>query len=193
MSGRSIQAGRLGCELARDLRLLRVEVRWSGTNKSGSFGGWRVEWTDGPTVPVMRAHVEERAERFPAVPVADLSYDRCRTNLTEAVALPLYVDSDRYWVDRLECPLLLSGYDYVDWPERADEIWQNRAKALLRYARRPITTASAVNVLGTQAQAGWDSALAWLDRLAAEQSDEAEASNVVDLASRRDSTPCRRD
>jgi hypothetical protein len=48
-----------------------------------------------------------------------------------------------------------------------------------------MTTAKAVKVLGVHAQAGWDSALAWLDRLAADQAAENEASNVVDLASWR--------
>ena len=107
-------------------------------------------------------------------------------DLAEVIALLLYVDRDRTWVPRVECPLLLSGYESVDWPERADEVWQNRARALVRYARHPMTTARAVNVLGTHARTGWEVALAWLDRLAAEQAAEVRASNVVDLASWRD-------
>jgi hypothetical protein len=186
MSARSTQAARLGYELATDLGLQRVEVQWSGEKKRGCFGGWRVEWTDGPTASRMRSLVGQRAAQFPAVPVADLGYDRCRTQLAEVVALLLYVDRDRSWVASVECPLLISGYDSVDWPERADEIWQCRARALLRYARHPITTAGAVNVLGTHARAGWDAALAWLDQLAAEHAAEVHASNVIDLASWRD-------
>lgn len=186
MSARTTQVCKFGYELAQDLGLRRVEIRWSGSKKRGSFGGWRVEWTDGPTVPRMKTLIEKRAGRFPAVPVADLGYDRCSTNLGEAIALLLYVDRDRSWVDRIECPLLLWGYDTIDSPEQADEVWQNRARALLRYARRPITTASAVNLLGRHARAGWDNALAWLDQLAVEEAAQAEASNVVELATWRD-------
>ena len=130
--------------------------------------------------------VEQRAAQFPAVPIADLGYDRCQTDLAEVIALLLYVDRDRAWVPHVECPLLLSGYESIDWPERADEVWQNRARVLLRYARHPMTTARAVNVLGMHARTGWDLALAWLDRLATEQAAEVKASNVVDLASWRD-------
>src|SRR5437660_6266115 len=119
MSARSMQVCKLGYELAQDLGLRRVEIRWSGTKQRGGFGGWRVEWTDGPTVPRMKTLIEKRAGRFPSVPVADLGYDRCSTNLGEAIALLLYVDRDRSWVDRIECPLLLWGYDTIDSPEQA--------------------------------------------------------------------------
>jgi hypothetical protein len=191
MSARSTQAARLGCRLAADLGLRHVELRWSGTKKRGSFGGWRVEWTNGPTVPTMRALVAERADLFPAVPAADLGYDRCQTDLAEVIALLLYVDRNRGWVDRIECPLLLWAHEYIDWPERADQVWHHRATALLRYARYPITTASAVDILGRHAQTGWDNALAWLDRLVAEHAATDEASNVIDLASRRVANPDR--
>jgi hypothetical protein len=86
MSARSAQAARLGCRLAVDLGLRHVEVRWLVTTKRGSFGGWRVEWTDGPTVPTMRALVAGRAGRFPAVPAAGLGYDRCQTGLADVIA-----------------------------------------------------------------------------------------------------------
>lgn len=79
MSARSTQAARLGYELAKHLGLRRVDVRWSGQKKRGSFGGWRVEWTDGPTVPQMRVLVGAHATRYTAVTVADLGYDRCQT------------------------------------------------------------------------------------------------------------------
>lgn len=192
MSARSAQAARLGYELARTLGLRRVEVRWSGQKKSGSFGGWRVEWTDGPTVPQMRLLVGRHAARYPAVPVADLGYDRCRTPLGEAVALLLYVDRDRDWIADLVTPLVLSAYDAIAWPERADEVWQNRARALLRYTPDPgppVVTAHAVRALAAHARTGWEDALARLDRLAAEHVALTEGSNVIDLASRRTAVP----
>jgi hypothetical protein len=135
----------------------------------------------------MRSLVEERAARFPAVPVADLGYDRCSTNLAEAVAFLLYVDRHREWVRCIESPLVLHGYDEIDSPELADVLWLNRARALLRYARRPITTIHTVKILARQAQVGWDNAMGWLDQLAADHhAAECGASNVVDLVDWRD-------
>jgi hypothetical protein len=186
MSARSTQSARLAYELAGDIGLRRVDIRWSGTKRRGNWGGWRVEWTDGPTMRRMREFIETRAAQFPAVLVADLGYDRGSTDLAEVIALLVYVDRNRNWVTRIECPLLLLGYDEVDWPERADEVWQKRARALLRYARPPITRAGAVNILGTHARSGWAAALAWLDQLVAEHAAEDQALNVVDLANWRD-------
>jgi hypothetical protein len=185
MSARSIQAGRLGYELACTLDLRRVEIHWSGTKKVDSFGGWRVEWLNGPTVRHMRLLVKQYAKRFPAVPVADLGYDRCSTPLAEAITLLLYIDRDRSWADGIETSLVYSAFDAVDWPERADQVWHDRARALLRYTPAggcSSVTAYAVRALAEHARNGWDYALAWLDRLAA----LAEASNVINLASRRE-------
>lgn len=189
MSGRSDQARRLGYELARQLGLRHVEVRWSGEKRTGSFGGWRVEWTNGPTVPSMRALVEQHAEWFPAVPVADLGYDRCQTGLAEAIALLLYVDRDRSWADCIETPLILSAFDVIEWPEHADQVWHDRGHALLRHtpdSGHSAVMAYAVGALARHARTGWDNALAWLDRLVVEHVAQSEASNVVDLAARRE-------
>lgn len=189
MSARSVQARKLGYELAAHLGLRRVEVRWSGERKTGSFGGWRVEWTDGPTVPSMQTLVEQHAERYPAVSVADLGYDRCQTSLGEAVALLLYVDRDRSWADCIGTPLVPSAFDAIEWPERADQVWHDRAHALLRHthdSNRSGVTAYAVSALARHARTGWDNALAWLDHLIAEHAAQSDGSNVVDLASRRE-------
>jgi hypothetical protein len=189
MSARSAQARRLGREVARQLGLRRAEIHWAG-RKADSFGGWRLEWTDGPTVPAMRTLVQRYAEQSPAVPVAELGYDRCRTSLAEAIALLLFIDRDRSWVDCIEIPLMLSAYDVIDWPERADQVWQDRAQALLRHTPdrgRSVVTSYAVRAFASQARIGWDHALEWLDRLVVERDELTRASNVVDLACRRDS------
>jgi hypothetical protein len=182
-----MQAGRLAYELADELRLHRVEVHWSGTKKKGSFGGWRVEWTDGPTVAHMRTAVRGRAKRFPAVVVMELGYDRCHTALAEAIALLLYVDRERDWAYCIES-LLWSAFDAIDWPERVDQVWHSRAHALLRHTPDPdvaVVTTYAVHALASTARHGWETALAWLDRLAAEHAAIAEDSTVIDLANRR--------
>jgi hypothetical protein len=189
MSARSTQARQLGYEVIHELGLHHAEVRWSGQRKTGSFGGWRVEWTNGPSVPGMRTFIERHAARFPAVPIADLGYDRCGTGLAEAIALLLYVDRDRSWVDCIETSLIPSAFDAVDWPERADQVWFERARALLRHtpdASRSTVTAYAVRALARHARVGWDNALAWLDRLVVEHGAVADATNIVDLASRRE-------
>jgi len=188
MSARSTQAAKLGYEIAREQGLRRVDVRWSGTKRRGSFGGWRIEWTDGPTVPSMRTIVRRYAERYQAVPVAELGYDRCRTLLAEAVALLLFVDRDHSWADCIGTGLVTSAYEATDWPERAGRMWQDRGRALLRHTpdgECSLVTAYATRALADQARVGWDNALRWLDRLAVEHGAQMDSSNVVDLASRR--------
>lgn len=89
-------------------------------------------------------------------------------------------------------PLLLSAHDAIPWPERADEVWQNRARTLLNYTPNrayPMVTPDAVHALAAHARTGWENALAWLDRLAAQHAAPAEPPNVIHLASRRPAVP----
>jgi hypothetical protein len=104
----------------------------------------------------MRLLVKECAKRFPAVPVADLGYDRCDTPLAEAIALLLYIVRDRSRADWIEIPLVYSAFDAVDWPERADQVWHDRARAT-PCAPSPSTLAT----VGITRWRGWTGSPRW--------------------------------
>ena len=188
MSARASQAHRLGWTLRNELHLAQCELGWAGPRqRSGysTYGGWRLEWTDGPTREQMRAEVGHRAGRFPAVPVDELSYDRNLSDLGEAVTVLHYLDEQGLNLPYALGPGLVSlaRQDDLAYPERADAPWQARAYALLSLTANHTADRDGFDQLAAEARRGWTHALAWLDNIA-----ETEVPGVVDFRARTTDT-----
>jgi hypothetical protein len=66
---------------------VRVELVDPGEPDRHGNGAWRMSWTDGPTVPTMRAEIARRAERYPAVDGEHLGYFRGGTDQATAARI----------------------------------------------------------------------------------------------------------
>lgn len=173
MTARSRQAAQLARLLAeRTGRAVRSS--YDGPRQA-QYGGWHLEWTDGPTTETMRTLVGEYISRFPDLEVAEFRFSRSRTTLADAVALLLWLDTDCDAVMRYD-PVFWFGLalDRIDNPDRAPEVWQARARTLHalvdQAAERDthISGASPYRVVGEgladRIRAdGWDATLEWLD------------------------------
>jgi hypothetical protein len=191
VSARTSQAHRLGWTLRTELGLAQCELRWAGPRRrSGysTYGGWRLEWVDGPTRAQMHAEVGRRAGRFPAVPVDELGYDRNLSDLGEAVTVLHYLDRQGPNLPyALGSGLVsLARNEDVAYPERTEDPWRARAHVVLSLTAHPAPDGGdGFDQLADEARRGWPHALAWLDALA-----EREVPNVIDFpGSRRSGTP----
>ncbi len=136
-----------------------VGCRWYGNGADRRFSGWRVCWRDGPVEWYMRGLVERLADRVPALDVHSLGYDRRTTDLSEAVALLLYVKANPGEAPHLNRFVRKWAISKISFPESAGELWLSRGRALLAvedefYARV------------RDAGHGWELALGWLDTFA---------------------------
>jgi hypothetical protein len=184
VSARTSQAHRLGWTLRNELHLAQCELGWAGPRqRSGysTYGGWRLEWTDGPTRDQMRAEVTSRTGRFPAVPVDELSYDRNLSDLGEAITVLHYLDRQGPNLPYTLGPGLVSlaRQDDLAYPERADTPWRARAHALLSLNSDHTAGSDGFDQLAAEARRGWPHAMAWLDSIAA-----TEVPNIVDFPGR---------
>ncbi|SNY83792.1 hypothetical protein SAMN04244553_3565 [Nocardia amikacinitolerans] len=161
MTSRSRQAGQLAYRLCQRTGC-HVECNYLGPRRD-SYGGWRIEWCDGPTEVEMRQHVADLAAPLPAIATADLRYGRGDTDQARAVALLLWLDEHRADARHLGWNLAYEVYRETSYPNRADDIWQARAKTLLRATRHGVMSDEALALLREHATVGWDSTLAWLD------------------------------
>lgn len=159
MSARSWAAARLESLVRERTGVALVTCRWRGNGADRRFSGWRLAWRDGPTEPEMRRVVGSLAHRVPALDVPDLGFDRVTTELSEAIALLLYVNSHRNEARHVNGFVRKWAIHKISYPELAGELWQCRARALLAgeeafYARvrHPCR--------------GWELALGWLDTVA---------------------------
>jgi hypothetical protein len=148
----------------------RVEVRYHGPG-SGAYGGWHVEWCNGPTWPRMTALAAARADEFPAVGVPQLRYDRSSTDVSEAAALLAYLSArpgDRVHSSSM---MLRDAFDACDYPERLDRDTLRRARALcvVDPDSRGMVTLRALRELAERCRTSdWMAVLAWLDEVGAD-------------------------
>jgi len=181
VTARSAQARQLARLLAARAGV-PVEVEWQGPrSRDGRYGGWRLQWADGPTAVSMRALVDELAPRVPAVPVGELAYGR--NDRRQSLAVLLLNDLDRH-PDRVHTvrPWDVADLHWrTDYPDRADQPTRQRATILLRLDRNGELTTDVLRQLAAHANPDWPAALAWLDAMVLAEVDPT----VVKLADHR--------
>ncbi|WP_306358877.1 MULTISPECIES: hypothetical protein [unclassified Nocardia] len=164
MATRSRQASQLARALTERTGV-DVRLGYHGTRRD-AWGGWHVEWCDGPTTADMRAHVARLAARLPGIASADLRYTRGSSSVGEMVALLLWLDAAPHEIPFLSGWSLHEAHASAAYPEQADEAWQRRGRALQALAATS-GTAAAIDTLSRRAGLDWRGALEWLDELAA--------------------------
>ncbi|MEV6071939.1 hypothetical protein AB0L82_35825 [Nocardia sp. NPDC052001] len=175
MTTRSRQAAALA-QVLGDRIGRPVRHSYDGPRTERYSGGWRLEWTDGPTIGTMRALAREYAARFPDLPpVENIRFDRAHTDQAEATALLLWLDTDpNSAFDTIPGLWLEQSFAATEDPDRAPEVWQRRGHTLYAMIREAYTAKSSssghtivVTALAERIRAsGWDQTLAWLDRQA---------------------------
>lgn len=176
MSTISWRAWRYG-ELLTAACSVQVRLEWSGRRCGGQWGGWVVQWHDGPTEAGMRAAVRDLPYVDGPAPTADeLSYGRCLSSQGEAIALLLWLAAHPDALREVGAVHLVAARDEVAYPERADECTQARARALLARGGGALHY-EVLRELAGRARSGWPVVTAWLD---------AGRGEVVDLAAERE-------
>jgi len=157
-----------------------VTIEWHGASspRNRPWTGWRITWTDGPTVPTMTAHVAQLADRAPALDVAELRYDRGPTDLAELTALLGHLGQRPELAARITPMLARDAWEHTEHPERLDEHTQGRARALL--AEHDTALGAHTDLAQRGHAGGWDAIVRWLDQLAATL-----AAEIIDLAAER--------
>ncbi|MEC3920287.1 hypothetical protein [Nocardia sp. CDC160] len=175
MTNRSRQAAKLA-QLLSERTGRSVRAVHDGP-KQGRYGGWVLDWVDGPTLDTMRALLTEYADQFPDLPpLGEFRLSRSRTDESEAVAMLLWLDAEP---DRAStyAPTFLFGmaHDATDDPDQAPEIWQRRGRTLRNLVDQAYSNASptgyapsghtvvAEQIIEQIHTGGWESVLAWLD------------------------------
>lgn len=176
MTARSRQAGTFAYRLTQ-LVGLHVSCEYLGNGRDRAYSGWHVSWGNGPTIEEMQAHVAALAQHYPAIARADLRYDRGCTDLGEAVALLRHLDAHPAEAPSISVFAGQLAFDDVSYPERSDEVWLERGRALLSLSRHGSLTGDVVRQLADRAVRGWPAVLAWLDAIAA----AADNPDVIDL------------
>ncbi|NEW33868.1 hypothetical protein GV791_15035 [Nocardia cyriacigeorgica] len=166
MTSKSRQAGQLAYQLSQRIGGSRVDIAYHGPRRDW-YGGWHVEWADGPTLDEMRALIAEQRHRFPVIASTDLRYNRGNTDLAEAVAVLLHLDQHPGERSYLDSTLAVVAFDRTSYPERAGEVWQQRGRALLAAGGGIYYNGPSLDALRHRMRDGWDAVLEWLDGNAA--------------------------
>lgn len=155
---------RLAYLLEQRTGLRRIRCEYRGAGSDPHFSGWHVTWGDGPTKEEMRELVAQLADQVPGLDIAELRYSRSGSDLGEVVALLLYLDQHP---GAGFVPFMGEiAFSATSYPERSDELWLRRARALLSIGRYDGQIA-----LAERAARDWVSALEWLDSIAAADAD----------------------
>ncbi|MET8428821.1 hypothetical protein [Nocardia sp. NPDC004860] len=177
MTSRSRQAAKLA-RLLSERTGRSVRHVYDGPRK-GRYGGWHLEWTDGPTRDTMQALAAEHVDQFPDLPpLAEFRFSRSRTTTADAVALLLWLDTDIDHVLRYD-PVFWFGlaFDAVEHPDLAAEVWQQRGRTLYMLVDKAAEPTmrpgdpSPHRVVGDDLADrirtdGWEATLEWLDQQA---------------------------
>jgi hypothetical protein len=155
MSIRCRDATRLAYLLGHHTGIPDLRCEYRGAGSDPIYSGWQLTWGDGPTQDEMRMLVAHLAEQVPGVDTAALRYRRGSTDLAEAVALLRYLDDHPALVTDISMVIARTAFDTTSYPERSDERWLSRARALLSVGGRSALTWRALR--------GWSFVLAWLD------------------------------
>lgn len=181
MSTRSRDAQLLG-RLLSEHTGIPVYVVYYGPARD-HHGGWHVTWCDGPTQATMRDLVGKVAEahsvRFPL-----RGYTRNSTDLAEAAALLLWLDTIPDHAVDVGSVAAARAYDVQDHPEVADEPTLSRARALLSLSPAGTLELGTLDQVRQRARRdGWAGVLEWLDGITAAAEDPGVVS--LDAARRR--------
>ncbi len=186
MSTVSGQAGRYG-ELLGAACGVQVRLAWSGRPAVGVWGGWVVQWRDGPTEEQMRAAATDIlppkqgcSPASVAAPAAELSYSRRLSAEGAASALLIWLECHPDALRAVGAVHLVAARDEVPYPERADDRTRHRAQALLGRSPSGMLGYEVLSELAGHGRCGWAEVAAWLDGWRHDQ-----ASAVVDLATER--------
>ncbi len=163
-TNRSRQAWQLSRALTESAGI-DVRLEYHGARR-GSYGGWHIQWCGGPIVADMREHVAALADQYPAIAAAHLEYVRSSTDHGEAVALLLWLDASQHEIPFLSMWTAREALAECGYPEDADEVWQERGRALLSLSPYTTLAGETVDTLRRHAGRGWAAALAWLDGIA---------------------------
>jgi len=161
-----------------------VQLVWSGRPIDGAWGGWVVQWRDGPTETQMRTVATNTLPAEPCVatgsipPAAELSYSRCLSTVGEATALLIWLEGHPEALRAVGAVHLVAARDDVPYPERADDLTRRRADALLGRSTSGAVGYDVLRELAGRGRCGWASVTSWLDAGCA-------APMVADLASER--------
>ena len=179
MSATARQAWRFA-ELLGTACGVEVTVACSGRPGGGTWGGWVVQWSDGPTEAEMRGIA---AAVLPAAggsgsTAAELSYCRRLSAFGDATALLVWLRRHSGAAE-VSAVSLVAARDEVSYPERADAATLRRARTLL--GRSPSGTVSydLLRELAGHARGGVEEVQRWLDDV------DRAATGVVDLAAER--------
>lgn len=139
----------------------RVEPVFAPPERA-SAPGWRLRWTDGPTIAEMRALLDEYEQ--PGEP------PECSRELSahgRVVAVLLWLDRDPARGGDPEELVLDCAAAAIGYPERAQPRWQHRARKLraLAEGRRGFPLPAIPLLLHRCLSTGWAETLAWLDGL----------------------------
>ncbi|MFC4124966.1 hypothetical protein [Nocardia rhizosphaerae] len=92
---------------------------------------WRMDWCNGPTEDEVRGAVSRVAAGLPAV--TSLTFYRGHTDLAEATALLMWIDTDPSRLATLSSYASpREAFAETRYPERLSEAWKGRAAALLQ-------------------------------------------------------------
>ncbi|WP_331722945.1 hypothetical protein [Nocardia sp. NBC_00511] len=174
MTNRSRQAATLA-RLLTERTGRPVRQSYDGPRQA-RYGGWHLEWVDGPTIETMRALASEYIGRFPDLEVDEFRFSRSRTEFADAVALLLWLDTDLDAVLRYAPTFWFGGlaFERVEDPDRAPEVWQARARTLHALVDQAAERDTRISEPGPHRVVGedladhirtdgWDATLQWLD------------------------------
>ncbi|MGW4125476.1 hypothetical protein [Nocardia sp. NPDC004711] len=155
MSGnRSRQSWKLSYALTERTGV-EVRIEYHGARRD-SYGGWHIQWGDGPTAETMRGHVATLAGQYPAIASAHLEYVRGYTDHSQAVALLLWLNANPREIPFLSRWSVIEAHNQTDYPGPAEEKWQQRGRALqaLGSSSGMVTRGPSTHSDGTSASTG---------------------------------------
>lgn len=177
------QAGRYG-ELLGAACGVQVRLAWSGRPTEGAWGGWVVQWCDGPTEVQMRALATDTLPvprgGAPQASAGELSYSRRLSTQGEASALLIWLECHPDVLGAVGAVHLVAARDEVPYPERSDDRTRRRAQALLDRSPSGMLGYEVLSELAGRGRCGWAAVVAWLDGCR-----HGQAPAVVDLATER--------
>lgn len=132
----------------------------------GPAAGYRIEWTDGLTVPEMCGIGVSLSNRVLGIRNFIPRLSRIPSDCGLLTALLLWLDEHPGCLPwSIGEGTAYLAFDSVSRPERAAPVWQRRAEALLLVVGPGSSPGEAAHVLAGASGRSWHEALKWLDRI----------------------------